>query len=100
MRRMLISAAAALGLLLSGGAPSPQASEAPVPFITDVSGDETTLDALDCVDDTAMAIAQAADRLPQEGGVASDEWPPHAIGGVIPPVRSVPIARSSPANAW
>ena len=36
-----------------------------------------------------MEIAQAAGRLPQEGGVASDEWPPHAMGGVIPPIRSV-----------
>ena len=61
----------------------------------------------DCIDDVAQAgaptarslrggvegIAQAAARLPQtgveEGGVASDAWPPHAIGGVLPPVRSV-----------
>jgi DNA-binding beta-propeller fold protein YncE len=91
MRRTLMTAAAALGLLLSGGDPSPQASAAPLRF-SPAADQDTTLDALlaaDCVDDTAMAIAQAASRLPQEGGVASDEWPPHAIGGVIPPVRSV-----------
>jgi 6-phosphogluconolactonase (cycloisomerase 2 family) len=87
MRRVLIAAAAASALLLAGGEPSPQAS-API----DVSDDDASLEALlaaDCVDDTAMEIAQAAGRLPQEGGVASDEWPPHAIGGVIPPIRSV-----------
>jgi 6-phosphogluconolactonase (cycloisomerase 2 family) len=88
MRRILVPvAAAALWLVVSGG-PSPQASgageNAPV--------DTTSLDALlaeDCVDDVAQAIAQAAARLPQEGGVASDEWPPNALGGVLPPVRSV-----------
>jgi 6-phosphogluconolactonase (cycloisomerase 2 family) len=88
MRRMLISAVvAALGLLVAGGEPSPQASAGP-----DVSADAALLDdvlAADCLDDTATAIAQAAARLPQEGGVASDDWPPHAIGGVIPPIRSV-----------
>src|SRR6266508_5656008 len=86
MRRILIPGAAALVLLLAGGERSPQASGA------DAAGDDTALEALlaeDCVDDTAGAIAQAAGRLPQEGGVASDDWPPHAIGGVIPPIRSV-----------
>lgn len=86
MRRILISAAAALALLVAGGGPSPQAS-AP-----DAPADDTSLEALlaaDCDDDTAMGIAQAANRLPQEGGVASDAWPPNAIGGVIPPIRSV-----------
>src|SRR6185295_8030665 len=43
----------------------------------------------ECVDETAGAIAQATGRLPQEGGVTSDAWPPQAIGGVIPPIRSV-----------
>ena len=86
MRRFLIAAAAASALLLVGVERSPQASAA-------IDGDDdASLEALlaaDCVDDTAMTIAQAAGRLPQEGGVASDEWPPHAIGGVIPPIRSV-----------
>jgi 6-phosphogluconolactonase (cycloisomerase 2 family) len=85
MRRILISvAAAALGLLFAAGERSPQASAA--------RPDDTSLEALlaaDCIDDTATEIAQAVSRLPQEGGVASDEWPPHAIGGVIPPIRSV-----------
>jgi 6-phosphogluconolactonase (cycloisomerase 2 family) len=86
MRRVLIAVVGAIVLLVAGGEPSPQAS-APT------GGDEdAALEALlaeDCVDDTAMAIQQAAARLPQEGGVASDAWPPHAIGGVIPPIRSV-----------
>jgi len=86
MRRILISAAAALALLVAGGERSPQASAAGA-----ASGDPS-LDALvdaDCIDDTALQVAPAAGRLPQEGGVASDEWPPHAIGGVLPPIRSV-----------
>jgi 6-phosphogluconolactonase (cycloisomerase 2 family) len=86
MHRILISAGVALAVLVAGGERSPQASAA-----GDPSGDPS-LDALlavDCVDDAAMQTAQAASRLPQEGGVASDEWPPHAIGGVIPPIRSV-----------
>jgi 6-phosphogluconolactonase (cycloisomerase 2 family) len=89
MRRILISTAAALGLLFAGGAPSPQASAgAPAVSVDDDASLEALL-AADCVDDTAIEIAQAASRLPQEGGVASDEWPPRAIGGLIPPVRSV-----------
>ena len=85
MRRILISAAAATFLLLAGGERSPLASG-------DDANEMTALDDLlaeDCVDDVAQGIAQAAARLPQEGGVASDEWPPNAIGGVMPPVRSV-----------
>ena len=86
MRRVLIAAAAASALLLAGAEPSPEAS-APGDLADDASLE--ALLAADCVDDTAMEIAQAAGRLPQEGGVASDEWPPHAMGGVIPPIRSV-----------
>src|SRR6266446_5653420 len=86
MRRILISAAAALALLVAGGERSPQASA------SDAATGDASLDRLvdaDCVDDTALQIAQAAGRLPQEGGVASDEWPPHAMGGVLTPIRSV-----------
>jgi len=89
MRRIVIPALAALALLLAASAPSPQASAARGPG---ESADDTALEALlasDCVDEAAMELQQAAGRLPQEGGVASDEWPPHAIGGVIPPIRSV-----------
>src|SRR5262245_5200874 len=88
MRRILISAAAALVLLVAGGGPASQASVEHAGRIDD----DASLDALlaaDCEDGTAMAMAQAASRLPQEGGVASDDWPPNAIGGVIPPIRSV-----------
>src|SRR5712691_251649 len=87
MRRLLIFAAAGLGLLLAGGTPSAQKTSAP-----GAPGDDAALEALlaaDCINVAALAIAQVAARLPQEGGVASDEWPPHALGGVIPPVRSV-----------
>jgi 6-phosphogluconolactonase (cycloisomerase 2 family) len=87
MRRILIFAAAGLGLLLAGGAPSAQNIFAPGAF-----RDDATLEALlaaDCAYPAAYAIAQAVARLPQEGGVASDDWPPEATGGVIPPIRSV-----------
>src|SRR2546427_10671226 len=83
MRRIAVTVAAALVLLFAGSQPSPQARAA------DSRDPIEDLLAEDCVDGTAMAIAQAASRLPQEGGVASDEWPPHAIGGVIPPIFSV-----------
>jgi 6-phosphogluconolactonase (cycloisomerase 2 family) len=89
MRRILIAIAAAAGLLAIAGNPFQQASAA---FSPAESKDDMALEELlaaDCIDDTGAAIAQAAARLPQEGGVASDDWPPHAIGGVIPPVRSV-----------
>jgi 6-phosphogluconolactonase (cycloisomerase 2 family) len=86
MRRILISAAAALVLLVAGGERSPQANS------VDAASGDPAIDALldaECVDESAMQLAQAAGRLPQEGGVASDEWPPNAIGGVLPPIRSV-----------
>jgi len=87
MRRLLIFAAAGLGLLLAGGTPSAQNSSAP-----GFPGDDAALEALlaaDCINVAALAIAQVAARLPQEGGVASDDWPPQATGGVLPPIRSV-----------
>src|SRR5438067_947279 len=86
MRRVLIAAAAASALLLAGAEPSPEAS-APGDLADDASLE--ALLAADCVDDTAMECAQTAGRLPQEGGVASAQCPPHVIGGVIPPIRSV-----------
>src|SRR2546426_7864995 len=88
MRRIAVTVAAALVLLFAGSQPSPQARAA------DSRDPIEDLLAEDCVDGTAMAIAQAASRLPQEGGVASDEWPPHAIGGGIPPDPPVSDALS------
>ena len=84
MRRILMSAAVGVALLLGAAQRSPQASSA-------VAVDPSLEDLLaaDCVDETALSIGQATARLPQEGGVASDDWPPHVIGGVIPPIRSV-----------
>jgi len=87
MRRILISAAAALGLFVIAADPAPEATAASTVSENDASLEE--LLASECIDDTASAIAQAATRLPQEGGVASDAWPPHAIGGVVAPIRSV-----------
>src|SRR5207244_13050923 len=88
MRRILVSVAAAALFFIASSGPSPQASAAR----ETAASDSASLDELlaeDCVDDVAQAIAQTAAKLPQEGGVASDDWPPHAIGGVIPPIRSV-----------
>jgi hypothetical protein len=83
MRRIAVTVAAALVVLFAGGRPSPQARAAdPLDPIEDLLAE-------DCADDVALEIAQAAGRLPQEAGVASDDWPPHAMGGVIPPIRSV-----------
>jgi DNA-binding beta-propeller fold protein YncE len=86
MRRLLIAASAVLAVALIG------AERFPLAVAASRATDEPTLDELlaaDCLDDAAMEVQQAAARLPQEGGVASDDWPPNAIGGVIPPLRSV-----------
>jgi len=88
MRRILISTAAAVVVLCAGRMPSPQARSAGPPSADDAASLEELL-AADCLDGAAMQVAQAAERLPQEGGVASDEWPPRALGGVLPPIRSV-----------
>lgn len=85
---MFIAAAVALVLFISSIGRSPQASSPPPAG----AGGEPSLDELlaaECLDDSARAVQQAAGRLPQEGGVATDDWPPNAVGGVIPPIRSV-----------
>jgi len=82
--RLAVSAAAAV-LLLVGGRPSPEASgvdSSSLSWLDDLL-------AADCVDGAAQVAAQAAARLAQEGGVLAENWPPDAIGGVIPPIRSV-----------
>jgi len=86
MRRTLMAAAAVLAIALIG------ANRFPAAVAASGSADEPSLDdllAADCIDDAAIEVQQAAARLPQEGGVASDNWPPNAVGGVIPPLRSV-----------
>jgi len=88
MRRILVSVAAAALFFIAGSGPSPQASAARETAASAAASLDELL-AEDCADDVAQAIANAAGKLPQEGGVASDDWPPHAIGGVIPPIRSV-----------
>jgi DNA-binding beta-propeller fold protein YncE len=85
MRRVVLSAAAAVLLILTSGRPSPEAHTAG-------SLEPSALHQLlaeECVDETAGVVAQAAARLSQEGGVLAENWPPNAIGGVLPPVRSV-----------
>jgi len=86
MRRTLMAATAVLAIALIG------ANRFPAAVAASGSADEPSLDdllAADCIDDAAIEVQQAAARLPQEGGVASDNWPPNAVGGVIPPLRSV-----------
>jgi len=88
MRRIVISVAAATLLLFTSAERSPLAN-------TDGASEMTSLEDLlasACEDDVVQAGAPTARRLRggvEEGGVASDEWPPNVIGGVIPPVRSV-----------
>jgi 6-phosphogluconolactonase (cycloisomerase 2 family) len=88
MRRIIIPVVLAIGLIVVSGERSPQASAADDADRSPAASLEELL-AADCVDDAALEAAQAASRLPQEGGVASDAWPPQAIGGVIAPIRSV-----------
>ena len=86
MRRLLIAASTVLALALIG------ADRFTLAGAASGATDEASLDELlaaDCIDDAAIDVQQAAGRLPQEGGVASDDWPPNAVGGVIPPLRSV-----------
>ena len=82
LRRLGIVCAAAVLLLVTRGQQSSRAA--------DSSGaDPSSIDELlaeDCVDD---AGTQSAAQLPREGGVADADWPPGAIGGLIPPIRSV-----------
>jgi DNA-binding beta-propeller fold protein YncE len=80
-RRITVPVVAAALLLFFGGREIPRASDL---------GDtrDAELEALlaeDC-DDAAQA-AQAEKFV--EGGVLADSWPPNAIGGLIPPLRSV-----------
>jgi len=88
MRRILVSVAAAALFFIAGSGPSPQASAARETAASAAASLDELL-AEDCADDVAQAIANAAAKLPQEGGVASDAWPPNAVGGLLPPVRSV-----------
>ena len=85
MLRRIVVTAAALTLFVAGNRQAPQASgpEPSMPGLPDVS----TLDELaaeDCVDGS---IAQG--QTFREGGVADDKWPPGAVGGIMPPIRSV-----------
>src|SRR5262245_6281185 len=88
MPRIFIPILMAIGLMAVSGERSPQASAANDADRSKAAWLEELL-AAECVDAAALEAAQAASRLPQEGGVASDAWPPRAIGGVIAPIRSV-----------
>jgi DNA-binding beta-propeller fold protein YncE len=79
--RVTLSIGAAVVLLLVTRHESPQAIAAD-PAPTGLAGGLATED---CVDESApMAVQQMV-----EGGVTDERWPPGAIGGFIPPVRSV-----------
>jgi len=81
-RRITVPIVVAAFLLLFGGRQIPRASDlsrAPDP-------DLETMLAEDCDDDAAQA-AQGEKFV--EGGVLADNWPPNAVGGLIPPLRSV-----------
>jgi DNA-binding beta-propeller fold protein YncE len=80
---MTLPIAAVALLLLASGSQSPQASASDPPLRASV------------VDPPAEECADDADAVPVapqpagEGGVLDSNWPPNAIGGLIPPVRSV-----------
>jgi 6-phosphogluconolactonase (cycloisomerase 2 family) len=56
-------------------------------LVLPTSATSTELAGEDCLDDAAMMAALQSRST--ETGVLSDAWPPGAIGGLIPPVRSV-----------
>ena len=82
MHRILVSVAAAALFFIASSGPSPQASAARETAASAAASLDELL-AEDCADDVAQAIANAAAKLPQEGGVASDAWPPNAVGGLL-----------------
>ena len=82
-RTSLLSVAAAVLLIFGSGRPSPEASAPDSTVAADLT--DSTL-AEDCVAD---AVALAALQSPSLGGVAADDWPPNAIVGLVPPIRSV-----------
>src|SRR5207248_216503 len=85
VRRLLISTAAAAALVVGGSRQAPEASAPapPAPAWSDLASIDE-LEAEDCVDGS-MAAAQQF----REGGVADEKWPPGALGGIMPPIRSV-----------
>ncbi len=99
-RRLMCSAATAVVVLLALGQSPPQArgaapsrahafDPAHLPTIIDPPDEK------DCLDDAAadaaadLQAAQSFALQAHEGGVLADDWPPNAIGGLIPPVRTV-----------
>ena len=83
-RRIAVSIAAAATLLAAGARQVPEARE---PEVSAPAWDAATLDELaaeDCVDGATIPAQQF-----REGGVGDDKWPPGAIGGILPPIRSV-----------
>src|SRR5262245_15172859 len=82
--RIAVSLVAAATIVAAGGRQTPEA-RAPEPAAP--AWDAATLEELaaaDCVDGAGVAAQQF-----REGGVADDKWPPGAMGGILPPVRSV-----------
>src|SRR5437867_4950486 len=83
-RRLAITFAAAVLVLAAGGRQSFQASAVAGAHASSSESDfDSALE--DCVSDAPPDGLQRTG----EGGVADDRWPPGAIGGIIPPIRSV-----------
>ena len=82
--RIVFSALIVGALLVAGGRSSPQAS-APDPEIAAALADPATPE--ECAADAADLAALA--QQVSEGGVLAEDWPPRAVGGLMPPVRSV-----------
>ncbi len=86
-RRIAVSVAVAVMLIFAAGArQGPQASASGAGAEA-ASADLPNLDGADCLDDAAE-MAALQERF-VEGGVGDDRWPPGAIGGIMPPLRSV-----------
>jgi len=85
MRRIFLSMAAAAVLVLVTGVQTPRATEPGEAANARVSIDELTAE--DCLGDAEM-MAELQQQF-VEGGVIGGDWPKGAIGGVLPPLRSV-----------
>jgi 6-phosphogluconolactonase (cycloisomerase 2 family) len=85
MRRIVLPLAVVALVFGLNARRAPQASS-PDPAAAAAAFDASNPDFLDC--DDGAEVQQAAEQF-VEGGVVSEAWPPHAIGGVLTPIRSV-----------
>lgn len=80
--------ALALLLALAMSQHGPRANEVALPPADSASAADICLDLPDAEAVTAQEVATAAETF-REGGVLDPDWPPDAIGGMIPPIRTV-----------